>query len=128
MHRITGLNILLVEDEAYIALDVKELLRQTKCKVVGPFVDVATALAAIEKGRIDCAILDVNLGKEHTLYLADVLADRAVPFIWMSGYDATILPERHRQRPFVAKPFAADDLYRAVADAVAQQRPRNHSA
>src|SRR5262245_55743558 len=121
MHRITGLSILLVEDEAYIALDVKELLRQTKCNVVGPFVDVATALGAIEKGPIDCAVLDINLGKEHTLYLADVLADHGVPFIWMSGYDATILPERHRNRPFVSKPFAGDDLYKAIADAIAQR-------
>jgi len=118
MHRITGLNILLVEDEAYIALDVRELLRQTKCRVVGPFVDVATALAAIEEGDIDCAILDINLGAEHTLYLADVLADRGVPFLWMSGYDAMILPERHRDRPFLAKPFASDELYAAVSEAV----------
>lgn len=118
MHRVSGLNILLVEDEAYIALDVKELLRQSACTVVGPFADVPAALEAIGKARIDCAILDVNLGNEHTLFLADTLAARGVPFIWMSGYEATILPEHHRQRPFLSKPFAEDDLYRAIADAV----------
>src|SRR6185295_9023368 len=117
------LNILLVEDEAYIALDVKDLLRQSECNVVGPFGDVANALDAIDKGRIDCAVLDINLGTEHTLFIADTLASRSVPFVWMSGYDQNILPERHRARPFVAKPFAADDLYGAIAEAVNSRPP-----
>ena len=118
MRRIAGLNILLVENEALIAMDVAALLAKTECRVVGPCSNVADALNAIARERIDCAILDVNLGREHTLHLADTLTARAVPFIWMSGYDSEMLPPRHQRRPFIAKPFAAEVLFDALAAAV----------
>jgi len=118
---LTGLNILLVEDEALIAIDVGQLLADTECRVIGPCRDVVDALHAIENEHIDCGILDIRLGAEHSLHLADMLVARNVPFIWMSGYDAQILPAQHRNRPFLCKPFAADELFDALAAALASR-------
>jgi len=117
MHRIAGLRILVVEDEALVAMDVNDLLLTTKCQIVGPYADVGRALKAISTRQIDCAILDIHLGNEHTIYLADALAERTIPFIWMSGHDPEILPARHRARPFVAKPFTAQELFDTLAHA-----------
>lgn len=118
MHRIAGLHILVVENEALIAMDVAALLAKTACHVIGPHSNVSDALAAIDERRIDCAILDVNLGREHTLHLADSLAARGTPFIWLSGYDSEMLPARHKHRPFISKPFAAEDLFNALGLAI----------
>jgi len=122
MHRIAGLSVLLVEDEALIAMDVSQLLANTKCRVIGPCRDVACALEAIEREHIDCAILDVKLGREHTLHLADALAERGVPLVWMSGYERQVLPARYRDRPFVPKPFVAQDLFDALGEAISGGR------
>ena len=120
MERLSGLNILLVEDEAFIALDVDHVLSTAACNVLGPYANVAATLRAIDQAeRIDCGILDLNLGNEHTLSVADALSARSVPFVWVSGYDRQMLPERYRDHPFIAKPFLKDDLLNAVSDAFA---------
>jgi hypothetical protein len=70
-------------------------------------------LQAIEDHAPDFVLLDGNLNGEAVDRVADLLAERGIRFAFVSGYGADQLPEGHRARPLVAKPFSSDDL-RAV--------------
>lgn len=114
-----GLRVLVVEDEALLAMTMEDMLADLGCKVVGPVgrVDQAVLLAGSE--RLDGAILDVNVAGVEVYPVARELAGRGIPFVFVSGYGAESLPAQWRDRPTLQKPFHPDDLTRAMAQAFA---------
>jgi CheY-like chemotaxis protein len=60
--RLNGLRLLVVEDEALVAMLLKDALQGLGCAVVGPAGNVARALALLEREEVDLGLLDVNLG------------------------------------------------------------------
>jgi DNA-binding response OmpR family regulator len=102
--------VLVVEDEALLAMELEELLDGAGCTVVGPFSDVARALDAAHRERIDVALLDMNLNGEMVYPLADELTRKGVPFLFVTGYGALDVPERFRSITRVAKPIDPADL------------------
>jgi DNA-binding response OmpR family regulator len=99
--------ILLVEDEYFIASDLRRLLEQHGITVVGPVGGLEAGLVLAEED-LDAAVLDVNLEGAYSFPIADRLADRAIPFMFVTGYDDWALPACYRDIPRVAKPFAAN--------------------
>ena len=75
MKALADCRILVVEDEVLIAMDVERMLIQEGCTVIGPVGTVARALSAIPGGKIDAAVLDVNLGREKIFPVAELLAE-----------------------------------------------------
>jgi CheY-like chemotaxis protein len=63
---LNGLRILIVEDEAMIAMLIEDMLSDLGCVPVGPANTAERALHLIQSERFDGAILDVNLGGQHT--------------------------------------------------------------
>jgi CheY-like chemotaxis protein len=98
-----GLRVLLVEDEIMIALLVEEILAEFGHTVVGPASRVDRALELVASEAIDVAILDVNIDDKDVYPVAEALAARGIPFMFVSGYGT--LPERFRDRPRLTKPF-----------------------
>ncbi len=109
---ISGNRVMIVEDEALVAMVVTESLTTLGCSVVGPFSRCADAIAAIEAEEIDAAILDVNLDGEMVYPLADLLTQRAVPFIFVTGYGAESIDERFTHIPVIQKPVERHVLQR----------------
>ena len=108
--------VLVVEDEALIALDIEIMLQSLGCVVVGPAATVAEALRVlVAEDAPDAAILDVNLGHEQVFPVADRLVECQVPFVFLTGYSPDILPSRHRARPVESKPCRAEALARLLA-------------
>lgn len=105
-----GKTVLILEDDGLLAMELDVVLQDYGAVVVGPMYTVAETLAALANGPVDAAVLDVNLGQESSEPVADRLADAGTPFLYLSGHDAGRLPERHRDRPLVAKPFVERDL------------------
>ena len=69
--------------------------------------EAATAEAAMQmvrESRWDIVILDLNLQGEKSFPVADALAEAGIPFMIVSGHNRSILPARHADRPFLAKP------------------------
>lgn len=89
---------------------IAEALADAGAVLVGPFAAVAPALAAIEAVSPELAILDLNLGGESSLPIADDLMARGVPIIFASGYGSAGLPPRFRAKPMLAKPFDPAEL------------------
>jgi CheY-like chemotaxis protein len=101
-----GLRILLVEDEAMIALDLEFALQAAGYHVVGPVAGLAQAVALLRTEAIDAALLDVNLNGELSFPLAELLAERKIPFVFLTGYAEVVVPKPLRRRPVCRKPCA----------------------
>jgi PAS domain S-box-containing protein len=107
---LSGVRVLIVEDEALLALEIQELLQSAGSTIVGTFNDLARAGQVARREAIDVAVLDTNLNGEMVYPLADDLAVRGIPFVFVTGYATSNLPERFRGMPQVAKPFDPTSL------------------
>ena len=112
---LNGKSLLLVEDSMMIALDAQAMLQRCGAEVEL----VATtndARRAIELNTFDAAILDVNLYTETSYRIAEELQDRAIPFVFATGYgEQIIVPERFKHVHVISKPYAEDALRAALA-------------
>ncbi len=106
--------ILVIEDEFFVAAHIDNVLSDEGHEVVGPVgtLDEATFLARAED--LDGALLDVNLDGGRVDEVADILADRRVPFLFVTAYGRESLPPSHRDVGVVHKPFTDADLRREV--------------
>ena len=88
--RLKGRRLLLVEDEAMVAMLLEDMLSDLGCEVVGPAGNVAHALE-LAKGEAEIAgaILDVNVGGQPIYPVAETLKARGVPFVFATGYGET---------------------------------------
>jgi CheY-like chemotaxis protein len=107
---LTGLRILVVEDEAAISLLLEDMLLDFGCEVVGPAARLAAALEAVAREKVDLAILDVNVAGEPIYPVAEALAARSIPFVFSTGYGSAGIRDAFRDRPVLQKPFAQHDL------------------
>lgn len=107
--------ILLVEDEPLIAMMLEDFLEILDHQVAGIADTVAAALALIEAGGVDAAILDVNLRDgEQSWPIADALAAKGIPFVLATGGSGDSVAESHRDRPILSKPFTMDGVEKAL--------------
>ena len=116
MNGLKGRRILVVEDEALVAMLVEDALLDAGAIVLGPAATVAEALGLLEREPApDAAVLDLNLAGETSTPVANVLAERGVPFVVATGYGASGLPPGHAKVPVLAKPYDPDELTSALA-------------
>lgn len=121
-----GRKILVVEDNYLIAEHVRSLLLQEGCDVVGPVAQLAQALTiAREEGALDGGVLDINLHGKLSFAVAAALAERSVPFVFLTGYDdRAIIPDEFAMRPVLTKPLDEAQLIELAA-AMFVARPAN---
>jgi CheY-like chemotaxis protein len=116
---LEGRRVLLVEDEAMIAMLLQDMLGDLGCEVIGPAYAVAPALElAAGDAPIDVAILDVNLAGRPVYEVADALRARQVPMVFSTGYGRAGLREVDRDVPVLGKPFRAHELASALRAAL----------
>jgi DNA-binding response OmpR family regulator len=107
--------ILLVEDEALIALDAQDVLEQAGYSVVGPALTLGDAVRLASE-PLDAGILDVSLAGQLVWPAADVLRSHGVPLVLLTGFGAALdVPERFRDVPRLAKPIDATLLSETLA-------------
>ena len=116
------IRMLLVEDEALIALMLEDMVEGMGCAVTGMAPRVGLGVSMAESGEFDVAILDVNVAGENVEPVAERLAARGIPFIFATGYGEAGVPLRFRDRPVVAKPFRSDQLEAAIVKATGMAR------
>ena len=104
--------VLLVEDEALVAMMIQESLKEFGFAVVGPVSTAAEAVAAARDQEFDAALLDINLGDGMVYKVADILAGRHVPFAFVTGYDAGSVDSRFSEIPILQKPIEREKLQR----------------
>lgn len=119
--------VLVVEDEALLALELETGLRELGCEVVGPARNLAEAQRLAEsEPRLAAAVLDVNLGGGELVFtVADALAARGVPYLLATGYGSAG-PLEGRDAGAVAvlrKPYQRAALVTALTHALPGHQP-----
>jgi CheY-like chemotaxis protein len=118
---LEGLRLLVVEDEAMVAMMIENMLDDLGCVVVGVAGTVSRGLAmAGDEGlSLDGAILDVNLGGEKVYPVAEALSFRRVPFIFSTGYGLDGISANFAHVPALAKPYEQQALENMLLSAIA---------
>ncbi len=119
---LDGLRVLVVEDVAMLAWAVSDVLANAGAEVAGPAPSVARALALLAEQEVDAAVLDKNLNGEPSEPIADVLAARGVPFVFLTGYGSDDTEGRHAERPTLGKPLKSHVLVQTLADITAARQ------
>ena len=94
---------------------VEDILLEFGSVIVGPAARLDDALALATSEPIDAALLDVNLGRTLVFPVADVLAERGIPFVFASGYGESALQPPHQGRPVLEKPFSPETIGEVLA-------------
>jgi CheY-like chemotaxis protein len=117
---LQGRRLLVAEDEYLLAVDIAQSLEDAGAEVVGPASSVkdALGLVASEDGKLDGALLDINLREERVYPVADALLAAGVPFIFATGYTAHVIPEAYADVPRCEKPVDRAQLTRMLSKAV----------
>jgi len=112
---LKGCRVLLIEDEYYIADDLGQRLSAHGAVLLGPAPTLEKALALVQEAeRIDGAVIDLNLRGEAAFPVADALAARNVPFVFATGYAASVIPARYEHVPRWEKPYHLEELVQAL--------------
>lgn len=118
LHNAGG-SILLVEDEALIAAEMKSRLEDAGYVVTWSASTLQSATSMAKLVAIEAAVLDINLNGELSFPVADILQSRRIPFVFLSGYKRDgLIPDRFRAIKVIHKPCPPEVLERTILDAL----------
>ncbi len=106
--------ILVIEDEFFVAAHIEHVLHDEGVEVVGPVGSLAEARQLARAEDLDGALLDVNIDGGRIDDVAEILAQRKVPFVFVTAYGRDSLPPGQRNAVVVDKPFKDAELVREV--------------
>jgi len=114
--RLSGRNILVVEDRYVIALDLCEMLQSEGCRVVGPVSTIEEARDLMREQPVDLAIMNVSIDDGRSFPIARQLRAEGVPFIFTTGFNdlARVAPDDLKDAPCIRKPFTEEHIIDAV--------------
>jgi CheY-like chemotaxis protein len=113
---LKGLRILIVEDMGLIAVELQRMIEGLGCITLGPAAKVEEAKKMAENEQLDGVLLDIQLADQVAYPVAEVLRDRKIPFIILSGYDEIYVRRDFQQYPHLQKPFNSEQLVELMAD------------
>ena len=116
-----GLRVLVVEDEYLVADDISETLEELGYQVAGPAATVGEAIALIEEGPLDGALLDANLDGLSSAPIAELLTHRQIPYMVVTGYGTLSLDSAILQNaPRVTKPYVTGEIASKLSELIAR--------
>ena len=91
---LRGRGVLVAEDDYFVATEVRRTLERVGACPIGPVATVDRARELVNDGDVRAAILDINLRGLKVFDVADALSDDGVPFVFLTGYEADVVPAR----------------------------------
>lgn len=113
MEDLAGKRILVVEDEALVAMMIDDLLTDRGAIVVGPVGTLDGALDLVRSAAIDAALLDVNLHGERSTPVGAALSARGIPYVLATGYVATECAD-YSAAAILQKPYMPAQMLEAL--------------
>lgn len=112
---LSGCRIVILEDDYYQAHDCQEMLETAGAKVVAISATIPDLHALLSKGPVHAALIDINLGHGLSFDFARELKARAIPFVFLTGYDAAMLPDDLAGSAYISKPADSVRIVSALA-------------
>ncbi len=109
------MRIIIVEDEALLALELESEVEAAGHSVVGVAADSASAIALIEKESADFAFVDIHLLDGPTgVDVGRFLTSKNVPYVFVSGNIKRIPPDFAGAVGAIEKPYTVNGLQNAL--------------
>ena len=108
-------NVLLVEDSELVAITYSMMLEDLGISNIVMARSVGEAMSAIDNHSFDLALLDLQLGDENGLVVADHCTAKNIPIIFSTGYGDVLLPVTFSSEQMLTKPYTVADLERAIS-------------
>ncbi|MES1149192.1 MAG: response regulator, partial [Bradyrhizobium guangdongense] len=106
---------LIVEDNLIIAMAAEVILLDLGARHVDTAASVDQALRSIERTKPNFALLDLNLGSESSIKVAQKLTEIGVPFIFATGYgERAPIPVELAAAPVIQKPYTLEVVEAAL--------------
>jgi DNA-binding NtrC family response regulator len=102
---LSGLRILVAEDETILSLMMEDLLLEAGATVIGPAPNVGLAMQLLQSEAVDGAVLDFNLGGEMIVPVADTLTSLGIPFVIVTGYGPARMSAYYPHATVLNKPI-----------------------
>jgi len=113
-----GVSIFLVEDETLIRMMVVEMLKELGHRVVAEAGSIQTAEPLARTCAFDLAVFDINVAGFNISPIAEIVAARGLPFVFVSGYGPEGLPALFSDKPVLRKPFLITDFATMINSAL----------
>src|SRR5215204_1657858 len=108
-------NVLIVEDQAIIAMDLEAAVEEANARVIGPAPTIREALKLLHTNSVDAAILDANLPDGDVTPVAEALIEGKVPFVINTGVAVPLQLRRYPGLLVFRKPTPSSRLIRELA-------------
>lgn len=118
--RLTGANLLVVEDELMLLLELESVLVDAGADRVVLSRSTGDALLRARDEPLSAAILDIRIGPDVVTPVARALAKRGVPFLFYTGQplsDPAL--DEWRASKVLSKPARPDAIVNAIAELLA---------
>ena len=99
---------------------IEDILLELECRVIGPVAKLETALEHVKTAELDGALLDVNLRGKRSYEIADALAAKGLPYIFVTGYGAKGIDPDYADMIVVQKPFSRHNIAEALSQLFAK--------
>ena len=103
---LKGLRVLVVEDQAPIALQLEDLLAESECEIIGPASRIPQALQLLKEKTVDAAVLDLNIAGDLVYPVAEALEKKGLPYFFATAYGLSSLDAPYRTKRVLEKPFS----------------------
>jgi CheY-like chemotaxis protein len=119
---LAGRRVLIVEDEYFLADDLRQTLAECGAEVLGPVATLSEGLDIVAaNNRIDSAVLDVRLREKDVFAISAALKSRKIPFVFTTGFGEAKIPPEYGNVPRLEKPFELGALIMALEASVGEQ-------
>jgi DNA-directed RNA polymerase specialized sigma24 family protein len=121
LDRQTKARILIIEDEAVIAMDLSDLVTGAGHDVCAVEATASSAVAAAKRERPDLVLADIQLadGSSGIDAVKEILASFEVPVIFITAFpDRLLTGERPEPTFLITKPYSPDMVRAAVSQAL----------
>jgi DNA-binding response OmpR family regulator len=116
---LSGVCILVVEDDVFQALEIVASLQEQGARVIGPAVTLDDARRLLDENDCDAVILDLRVGNHNATSFAETLAENGTPFIIQTGYPDSVFSRLEwAGSRRLTKPVNLGELTRAVIELI----------
>lgn len=107
------MRIMILEDDPFIASDLQNILEDKGHEVIGVFTSIADTYAHLSDD-FDYALLDIDVIGGKSFGVANALAQRDIPFAFVSASSPSDLPYALREAAFIPKPFEEREILQSI--------------